>query len=299
MARRSYVPEALRYGVFSLAEARSAGLTREDLRASAWQRIAHGWYRWRGCEPREEHLLIAIASTLPEGAAFSGLTAARRLGIEAPIPKRPEIVVPDLSRVAHRAPATVRCIQLATDDVVWRDGFPLTSPARTCFDLAARLSLIDAVAAVDMALHSRVVTLEYFQQYVANHKGIAGVVRARKVLEHVEPKSESPMESRLRMLLVQAGLPRPDAQVSLNDARGGFVARVDLYYSEARLAIEYDGGQHRDQLIEDNRRQNRLLDIGVTVLRYTAPDLRAEPSHVVEQVRRALAERPFHTKRVA
>lgn len=299
MARRCFVPEALRHGVFSLAQARSAGLTREDLRGSAWQRIAHGWYRWRGCEPREEHLLIAIASTLPEGGAFSGLTAARRWSIDAPTPKRPEIVVPDLSRVAHRAPATVRCIQLRAGDVVWRDGFPVTSPARTCFDLAARMPLIEAVAAVDMALHRGVVTLDQFQQYVATHKGIAGVVRARKILEHLEPKSESPMESRLRMLLVQAGLPRPEAQVTLNGAWGAFVARVDLYYPEARLAIEYDGDQHRDQLIDDNRRHNRLHDIGVTVLRYTAPDLKDRPNHVVEQVRRALAERPFRTKRVA
>lgn len=299
MARRCFVPEALRYGAFSLAQARSAGLTREDLRGSAWQRVAHGWYRWRGCEPREEHLLIAIASTLPKGGAFSGLTAARRWCIEAPTPKRPEIVVPDLSRVAHRAPATVRCIQLEAGDVVWRDGFPVTSPARTCFDLAARLPLIEAVAAVDMALHRGLVTPDHFQQYVATHKGIAGVVKARKVLEHLEPRSESPMESRLRMLLVQAGLPRPEAQVTLNGASGAFVARVDLHYPKARLAIEYDGAQHRDQLIDDNRRQNRLHDIGVTVLRYTAPDLKDQPNHVVEQVRRALAECPLPMKRVA
>lgn len=299
MARRCFVPDALRYGVFSLEQARSAGLTREDLRGSAWQRIAHGWYRWRGCEPREEHLLIAIASTLPEGGAFSGLTAARRLGIEVPIPKRPEIVVPDLSRVAHRAPATVRCIQLAPGDVVWRDGFPVTSPARTCFDLAARLSLIEAVAAIDMALHGGVIGPDDFSEYVARHKGIAGVVRARQVLEHLEPKSESPMESRLRMHLVRAGLPRPEAQVTLRDRWGGFVARVDLYYAQARLAVEYDGGQHRDQLTDDNRRQNRLHEIGVTVLRYTAPDLKERPGHVVDQVRAALVKPPFRTERVA
>lgn len=299
MARHCYVPEDLRYGAFTLAQARSAGLTREDLRGSAWHRIAHGWYRWRGCEPREEHLLIAIASTLPEGGAFSGLTAARRWGIEAPAPKRPEVTVPDLSRVAHRAPATVRCIQLGPGDVVERDGFPVTSPARTCFDLAARLPLVEAVAAVDMALHRRVVTLDSLQQYVATHKGIAGVVKARNVLQHLEPKSESPMESRLRMLLVGAGLRRPEAQVSLHHRRGGFVARVDLYYEEVRLAIEYDGGQHRDQLTDDNRRQNRLHEIGVTVLRYTAPDVRERPDEVVQQVRAALAGGPFRTERVA
>ena len=208
-------------------------------------------------------------------------------------------MVPELTRVAHRAPATVRCIQLAPGDVVWRNGFPVTSPTRTCFDLAAKLALVEAVAAIDMALHCGVISLENFGGYVARHEGVAGVVKARKVLEHLEPKSESPMESRLRMLLVRAGLPRPEAQVTLRDRWGGFVARVDLYYPAARLAVEYDGDQHRDQLTADNRRQNRLHEIGVTVLRYTAPDLKERPNQVVDQVRAALPKCPFRTERVA
>ena len=299
MARPCYVPDDLRHGVFSLDYARAMGLTREDLRGSVWQRVARGWYRWKGCQPREEHLLIAIAANLPEGGAFCGLTAAHRWGIEVPFAKRPEIVVPDLTHVAHRAPATVRCIQLMPGDVVWRDGFPITSPARTCFDLAARLPLAEAVAAVDMAMHRRVITFDRFRDYVLGHAGVAGVVKARRILEHLEPKSESPMESRLRMLLVQGGLPRPEAQASLTNRRGEFVARVDLFYPEARLAVEYDGGQHRDQLTEDNRRQNRLHEIGVTVLRYTAPDLKERPDQVLYQVRLALTDRPFRTERVA
>lgn len=288
MARPCYVPDELRAGVFPLARARALGLSKDDLRGSAWRRVAHGWYRWRGCPPREEHLLIAIASTLPVGGAFSGLTAARLLGIEAPIPQRPEVVVPDATRVANRAPATVRCIRLDPPDVVMGRGFPVTSPARTCFDLASRLSLTEAVAAIDMALHDQHLTLEAFSAYVAAHRGVHGVVKARRVLPLLEPKSESPMESRLRMLLVLNRLDRPQAQFSVCDAGGGFVARVDLYYPRARLAIEYDGEQHRDQLTADNRRQNRLQDLGVSLLRYTAPDLRERSDQIVAQVSAAL-----------
>ena len=286
------MPDELKAGVFSIHQARSVGLTGDDLRTSAWRRVAHGWYRWKGCPPREEHLLEALASTLPPGGAFSGLTAARLLGIEAPAPKRPEIVVPDVTRVANRAPATVRCIQLDPPDVVMRSGFPVTSPARTCFDLAGRLPLTEAVAAVDMALHDRHLSLPGFGGYVAAHHGVHGVVKARQVLPHLEPRSESPMESRLRMLLVLNGLDRPEAQASLCDAGGAFVARVDLYYPEARLALEYDGEQHRGQLTADNRRQNRLRDLGVSLLRYTAPDLRERPEQIVAQVFAALRESP-------
>ena len=98
------------------------------------------------------------------------------------------------------------------------------------------------------------------------------------------------MESRLRMVLVLGGLPRPKAQVSIHDRWGRFVGRPDLYYEQHRLGIEYDGGFHRDALAEDNRRQNRLLNAGVRLLRFTGTDVLGNPESVVSQVRAMLAE---------
>ncbi len=97
------------------------------------------------------------------------------------------------------------------------------------------------------------------------------------------------METRLRMLLVLAGLPRPEAQVSLHDGSGRFLGRADLYYPSQRLVIEYDGGTHRTSLVEDNRRQNLLLSAGYRLLRFTFADIREAPEAVVDQVKRALA----------
>ena len=96
------------------------------------------------------------------------------------------------------------------------------------------------------------------------------------------------METRLRLLLVLAGLPRPEAQVPLHDDSGRFLGRPDLYYPAHRLGLEYDGSTHRDSLIQDNRRQNRLLNAGIRLLRFTATDLHRTPDSVVEQVRAAL-----------
>jgi len=67
------------------------------------------------------------------------------------------------------------------------------------------------------------------------------------------------------------------------------LGRVDLYYPSARLILEYDGGNHRDRLAEDNRRQNRLLSAGFRLLRFTAGDIYNEPDVVAAQVRSALA----------
>jgi hypothetical protein len=99
------------------------------------------------------------------------------------------------------------------------------------------------------------------------------------------------METRLRLLLVLAGLPGPSAQVSLHDERGRFLGRPDLLYREQQLVIEYDGGVHRETLVNDDRRQNRLLGAGYRVLRFTAPDVLGTPDAVVAQVRAALAAR--------
>ena len=100
------------------------------------------------------------------------------------------------------------------------------------------------------------------------------------------------MESRLRMVLVLGGLPRPRAQVSIHDRWGRFVGRPDLFYEQQRLGIEYDGGIHRERLAEDNRRQNKLLNAGVRLLRFTAADVMGNPGWVVTQVRLILATSP-------
>lgn len=290
MPRIPRVPEILRRGPFTIAQALAAGITPEQLRGRAWKSISRGWYSWTGSAAVTDPRLSVAAEALPAGGAFAGLTAARLLGLDLPEPPCVEIVVPHDSGVSPRGDARVRCVQLGPDDVIWRDGLPVTAPLRTCFDLAGRLPLVEGVVAVDMALHQGLIDVEVFRAYITKRAGVAGVVGARRVLEFAEPKAESPMESRLRLLLVQGGLPRPEAQVELHDARGRFVGRPDLFYRAEQLGLEYDGENHRDRLVSDNRRQNALQALGVRLLRYTGADLRERPAVVVAEVRRALAQ---------
>ena len=97
------------------------------------------------------------------------------------------------------------------------------------------------------------------------------------------------METRLRWLLLQAGLPRPEVQSELRNSEGRFVGRADLYYPAARLVIEYDGANHRERLVDDNRRQNLLINAGFKLLRFTAADVNQRPEAITAQVRVALA----------
>lgn len=198
------------------------------------------------------------------------------------------MIVPPELEIADRIQATVRRVELHPTDITWCRGFPVTAPLRTAFDLAGRSPLVEGVVAIDLALRAGLIDLEAFAGYVAEHAGRPGVVRARRVLTHAEPKSESPMESRLRMLLVLAGLPRPLAQVDLLTDEGVFAGRADLFYPEAQVAVEFDGENHRERLVGDDRRQNRISGLGVTLLRYTTPDLSERPSAIVAEVSAAL-----------
>lgn len=144
---------------------------------------------------------------------------------------------------------------------------------------------MEAVVIADAALHKRLTRIEHLKSWTESNRRRHGIRSLRRVISLAEPAAESPMESRLRTLLVQSRLPRPRAQVDIYDSSGGFAGRIDLYYPEHRLGIEYDGAIHRDSRAGDNRRQNKLLAAGVTLLRFSGADVLGTPDAVVNQVR--------------
>jgi very-short-patch-repair endonuclease len=175
-------------------------------------------------------------------------------------------------------------------DVVVRRGFRTTSLLRTLSDLSQRLSLVEAVVITDMALHARLIRRAELKEWVDRRAGRKGVGTERLILDLAEAATESPMETRLRLLLVLNGLPRPEVQVTIRDERGSFLGRADLYYREHRLGLEYDGETHRASLVQDNLRQNRLLLDNVKLLRFTPSDVMRQPDGVVTQVRNAMGQ---------
>jgi very-short-patch-repair endonuclease len=185
----------------------------------------------------------------------------------------------------------LRRAALNESEVIARQGFRVTFPLRTVCDLGSRRDLIEPVVAVDMALHAGQVTMAELANHLATHVGAKGIKRLRRAVSLAEPQSASAMETRLRLHLILGKLPRPSVQVDLRDGNGNFLGRVDLYYPDRRLAIEYDGANHKDRLESDLRRQNALLNAGYHLLRFTAADLR-DPKSVVAQVRHARAVLP-------
>ena len=289
MSRAPLIPAALTTGPFNLEEARRYGLTKDHLLGASWRRLGGGVYALRAVANNPDVVLAAISRRLPMTAVFSGRTAGWLHGLDL-LPCDPvEVTLPLGSHTSRLAGIVVRRSDVGASETVMRRGKPTTSVVRTLADLGRHLPLVEAVAALDMALHKHLLKPDDLRSWVCAHPRYPGIARLRQTIELAEPETESVMETRLRLLLVIARLPRPQVQVSLYDDVGNFLGRPDFYYPLHRLALEYDGAQHRENLTGDNRRQNRLVDAGYRLLRFTAADVLSTPDSVVGLVRRALS----------
>jgi len=180
---------------------------------------------------------------------------------------------------------------LEPGDVVELNGVPVTSPARTAFDLARQRDLIERVVGVDAMLNRGGCQPEELAAYIVDRPAWRGIRWAREALTHAEPRAESPMESRQRMRLVLAGLPRPEAQFVLFDRDGRFVARLDHAYEKWKVSPEYDGAPHDERWRRDNERQELIRAEGWWHRRYTSVSIEQGWDRMIAEVARALTER--------
>ncbi len=290
VARRPIVPRELTRGPFTVDDARRAGLERWHLEGASWRRLGAGVYVWAALPETRALRLEAARLGVPASALFSGRTAAWLHGLDVDPCQPIEVILPGNGEGWERGGVRVRRVEVDDCEVVVRRGFKATSLVRTLWDLSRRLSLVEAVVLTDMALHAGVIRRSKMSDWVDSRAGRKGVSAARRVLDFAEAGTESPMETRLRMLLMLNGLPRPEVQVAVRDAAGSFVGRPDLYFRDERLGIEYDGETHRASLVEDDRRQNRFLLADIRLLRFTGADVLRRPDSVVAQVRNALGQ---------
>jgi very-short-patch-repair endonuclease len=228
-------------------------------------------------------VLTEIRQSLPVAAVFACSTAAWLHGLGAPGIGPAVVMVPKTATIRSRVGLTVRRSDVPATERTSSKGFPVTSLHRTLRDLSLFCAPIDALIAVDMALQRKLTNKKTLLGDPVTARRRRGAARLRKLVQLAEP-AESPMETRLRWLLLRARLPRPEVQTNLYDAEGDFVGRADLYYPQTRLVIEFDGGNHRERLVSDDRRQNLLVSAGFHVLRFTAADLQSRPEAVVALV---------------
>lgn len=297
MPRIPRVPQRLAFLPFQGSVAVAEGLvTWTMLRGRTWHRLLPDVYVHRDGYRTDDHRMWceAAALLLPPGSALAGLSAAHLGGADLLARDAPvTALLPRGARMRQHPRLVITRSVLAEADRTRFAGLPVTSPLRTAFDLGRRPPRTEAVVAVDALLHRRVVKLPALREYAAARTGWPGLPLLRDVLSLAEPLSESPMETRLRLLLVDAGLPPLTAQHDVLDARGRFVGRVDVAWPTWRVAVEYDGDQHRERnhFRQDVARLNALRAAGWIVLRFTADDVLRYSARTVRLVADALRER--------
>jgi hypothetical protein len=172
-------------------------------------------------------------------------------------------------------------------------GIPLSSPDQTFIDLACVLPLVDLVVLGDSLVKASLVTAEGLVQ-AANGWPSRGSRSARRAARFVREEVDSPMETRLRMLMVLAGFPEPVVNYVILDARGRWSRRFDLSYPELKLVIEYDGRQHAEndaQWDHDLDRRETLDEDGWRLIVIRSKGIYVEPQRTLERIADAMRAR--------
>jgi hypothetical protein len=292
------VPRELRLFPFRGSEAIRRGLlTPGQLRGAAWRRVFPDAYVAADLEV--DHRLRCLAALVYAGGrnagrpsagavAVSGLSAAACWGVDllehgAPV----ELTVPPTLRLDSR-PGELRVVRssLADGEVASFRMVALTSPARTAFDMIQRSDRISGVVGLDTMLQRQIVSMQSLADYAMTVAGRPGSVMFRSAIELADPRTESPMETRCRLVIVDAGLPRPIAQYVVRDADGRFVARLDLAYPAHRVGLEYEGDHHRERVTfrRDIARVNALIALDWIIVRVTADDIYRYPDQLLRHI---------------
>ncbi|WP_077099335.1 hypothetical protein [Mycobacterium terramassiliense] len=223
------------------------------------------------------------------GASASALHGARWVDADAPVELISKSARPQRGLI-------VRNETVADDEVTVVKRLPVTSVARTAFDLGRHLPRGRALARLDALMRAKPYSFEDVSVLTKRYKGARGLRRLAEVLPLVDGGAASPKESWLRLLLIDAGLPTPTTQIPVSEG-WRLVGLLDMGWEDYMVALEYDGDQHRTdrrQFVKDIDRLRKLSELGWTVIRVVAEH---RPDEIVRRAHEALVHRGYRRDR--
>jgi very-short-patch-repair endonuclease len=278
---------------FTRADAIAADVSPKQLRGSRFRRIFRGVYVDAGIP---DHPLIRAQAALalhPANAYASHVSAARIYRVPVPKISDEHVTVSEVGdrsrvagihcHVAERPPTEVRTL----------DGVRVSAPCVMFVELASVLDLVDLVVVGDALARLKLASPQQLVGWCAASTDRFAVA-ARRAAGYVRERVDSAMETRLRMLIVLAGLPEPEVNFEISDETGHLLYRLDLSYPDLRLVIEYDGRQHAEDVHQwghDLDRREWFDDEKWRVLIVTSKGIYQEPERTLQRIHKALAER--------
>jgi hypothetical protein len=298
---------AQHHGVFRSAHARLAGLTPRQIQTriadGRWLELYRDVFRIAGAPPSWKGALLAACWAGGFRAVASRRSAAALHGLPGGKRDLIEITCPRWRRARHAGLIVHETKLLVAADLTVVDGIPVTTVARTLFDLGAQYRAGYVELALENALRRKLVTLDELDATLRRlaRRGRPGGPVLRQLIAMQRPgrrPTDSEKEVTLLQVLRAAGLPEPVPQFEVF-ASGTFVARVDAAYPDARIAIEYDSNEHhlgRVASIRDRGRRHRLLAAGWITVDVGPTDIRRGGATACAAIAAALHARSGVTK---
>jgi hypothetical protein len=266
----------------------NGAVTEHDLRRS-YDRMFRDIYWPKGCEPTlldriDGAWLRSGRNGVVAGVAASALHRAQWVDDDVPVEliwdntRPPPGIVARDERLDHDEITTVSCISVTTS-------------ARTAYDLGRHLPRSEAIARLDALMRATPFSIDEVLLLAQRHRRARRLKQLRAVLPLVDGGAASPQETRLRLLFIDAGFPRPTTQIPVVDGRGRLVRPVDMGWENFMVAAEYDGDQHRTNrkaYVKDMRALATLQRLGRIVIRVIKED---RDEDIIDRAYRALVSR--------
>lgn len=280
------------------------------LRDEELVRVRQGAYvlrqRWTSAGKVERHLMLADAVLrLYDGRAVAASHATASLmhggpnwGLDLS-----RVHLTSLFGVSERNQAKVvhhRGV-CRVGDVARQDGHWITAPARTALDTATLVGRDAGVCLLDWYLHEGLTSRPELLATFHAMKEWPDTLGLYRILQLCDGLSESVGESRLRLLINDAGLPRPELQWKVFHPSGLLAGRVDMAWPEHQLMVEFDGRiKYREHLrpgesveeavLREKKREDLLRELtGFRMLRVIWGDLEQE-TVTINRIRSQLAK---------
>ncbi|SLF53557.1 cullin, a subunit of E3 ubiquitin ligase [Mycobacteroides abscessus subsp. bolletii] len=219
---------------------------------------------------------------------IAGVSAAALHGTKW-LPQQGPAVLIHTNRRAPRD-ITLWSDSLPEGERMFVEGLPVTTPARTAFDIGRRTPVDLAVQHLDALMNATGVSRIDIETVATHHRGARGLHHLTKVLDLVDGGAESPWETRTRLIVVRAGFPAPQTQLVVRNRFGDFVARLDMGWADRKVGIEFDGAQHwtsAQQRTRDIDRSTELADEGWRIIRVSSDMVRHRSGTILARVAEA------------
>jgi len=276
---------------FTRAEGLAAGITPAVLRGPRYRKIRRGVYVEATVTVTPLLIARAVTTTYGARAHASHATAARIHGLPIPALADEHVSVADQ---AHRRGGCGARVHVSRDaEVITIDGVRVSSLRQTFLDLAGLLELVDLVVVGDAIVRSRTCTPAELVAFcsAARHRCARAACRAAAL---VRAGVDSPMETRLRLLLVFSGLPEPEVNRTIRTDSGDPIRKYDLSWPAVHVIVEYDGRQHVERIEQwesDLERREAIDDDGWRIVVITARGIYRDPGRTIDRVWRVLRSR--------